>query len=212
MQLKDYCINLLPEEFREDLWTNDLFHGGSVASEPAINLSRQIYNSEDFQKMTMDQIAWYETKLGIKYGAAMYAMTDAKRRKLVELFWRAWDHPSVDSVKNILDVIGVSYTSVQYRHRLGIIYVGLGEDTPDELFDIAKDAIRRHIPAHIKIEYNIVPPQDHYATCAEVNAMTMAQLKACHFTSFDKNEDDEDVPLGNYYFKIEVEEANENGD
>lgn len=212
MQLKDYCINLLPEEFREDLWTKSIFQGGSSATEPFILQMRDLYNSEDFQKMTMERIAWFEAKLGINYGIMLYAMADAKRRKLVELFWRAWDHPSVESVKNILTTIGVAYTSVQYRYKLGTIYVGVGEDTPDELFNIAKDAIRRHIPAHIKIEYNIMPPQDHYATCAEVNAMTMTQLKACHFTSFDKNEDDEDVPLGNYYFKIEVEEANENGD
>lgn len=149
MTITEYLLSRIDWRIAKDEWVKAIMQAGAAGVDDMAQRIEAIANSEDFERMDVSRIAYYEALLGIQ-------KTDGsieQRRKAVQAFWSGGGHPSFSSVAQLAEFWSVSNVAVDYLPSEKMVIVMIPEGTPISPYVsyMLRETIRRHIPAHLAL-------------------------------------------------------------
>lgn len=176
MTVKEYALRQIHWQLQKDPWVQAVFLAGGGTLDELAERILAVYNYDNFDALTLEQVRYYERILGKKPDETK-SLED--RRAAVQAAWNVNVKPSLALMQNICD--GWEAGGVIASYDPGTLHLEfIGEvGVPDNLDDL-KNAINDAAPAHIVVEYLI-----RYLLIREVHeVMTLTEIENTPLSSF----------------------------
>ena len=176
MTIREWVLSRLPPNIRADAWTRALLGVSCKSLDQLAERLVSVYKREFFQQLTPEMCDYWEELLGLP----ATGLSIAGRRSRITAAYLAGQAPTVENIKNIAESyedgsVDVEYSAADRKITLSFNGEKGVPDNEDEL----KAGIARIAPAHILIVYAYL-----YLTCADVEAMTCAEVNATPLKQF----------------------------
>lgn len=173
MTVKEFALYQLHWIIRRDPWVQNMFLAAGVSLDQMAERIVAVYNFDNFEKLTAEQCAYYESLLGLPTSPAT-PLTD--RRAAIQAAWNGGSPPGLESIQSACDAWEPGGIECSYEPgtlRLNFIS---GTGIPENL-DTLQAVIESLVPAHIIIiyEFNYLLIRDIHLvkTLAEMDALTL---------------------------------------
>lgn len=176
MTVKEYALRQIHWQLQKDPWVQAVFLAAGATLDQMAERILAIYNNDNFDALTLDQVRRYEHMLGL---ASDETKSLADRRSAIQAAWNVAQKPTLEGMQAICDAwqeggIIVSYTP----GTLTLKFIG-DVGVPANVADLQR-AVEQAVPAHIVVDYAY-----RYLLIKEVHeVMTLAELAATPLSSF----------------------------
>lgn len=176
MTVKEFALRQLHWIIRKDPWVQNLFNSAGVSLDEMAERIVAIWNFDDFEKITAEQCAYYESLLGIKTDLTVPL---DERRAAVQAAWRGGQTPTLQAIQSICDAWEVGGVAVSYEPGELILSFQSGTGTPKNLDQLEK-SIATVVPAHLIITYIY-----RYLLIRDIhNVKTLTEMEAIELDNF----------------------------
>lgn len=175
MTVKEFALNQLHWIVRRDPWVRNIFLAAGVSLDEMAERIVAVYNFDNFEKLTAEQCAYYESLLGLPTSPATPL---ADRRAAIQAAWNGGSPPNLASIQSACDAWEPGGIECSYLPgKLTLDFVS-GIGIPENL-DTLKETIEAMVPAHVIIEYLF-----NYLLIRDVQGMTLAEMNATTLDQF----------------------------
>lgn len=174
--ITELCLNSIHWRVAKDPWTIALFQSAGSQFDIQANRIVDIYNFNNFDKLSLKYIEYFEDRLGIPHDDDK---TLADRRATIAAYWKTGDPPTKIVLEAIcngwlageceITFLGNGYIQVAFNSILGV---------PADLATL-QEALLTVIPAHLGIHYKY-----NYLLIRDVQAMTINEMQATEINKF----------------------------
>lgn len=173
--VKEWALKQLHWMIQKDPWVQEIMVAAGLSLDELADRIVAIYNFEDFTKLNLDQVRYYEWLLDIDSDESK---TLEERRAAIQAAWNAGQKPSLEMLRALCEAWRPGFTSVTYVPAELTIRFGK-PGRPDKLKDL-QTAIDRVIPAHIFVHYA------YFILIKDVHeVMTLEEMESYHMYDFD---------------------------
>lgn len=174
--IKEIALKSIHWMIAQDPWTQAIFETAGVQYDKQAQRIVDIYNSNDFDKLSVEFIRLYEALLGIDSDETKSL---ADRRAYIGAMWKKGAPATRSAIQSICDgwmngecdvTAGAGYIEITFNSEMGV---------PTDLATLQK-ALLDVVPAHLEIRYNF-----KYLLVGEVHeVMTLAEMDATPMSYF----------------------------
>ena len=174
--IKEYALANIHWLIAKDPWVQDIFESAGVQFDIQAQRIIDIYNSNDFDKLSLNSILLYEKMLGIDPDDEKSL---ADRRAYIGAMWKKGAPPTKDAIQAVCD--GWLNGECDVETSVGTIEITFNSQmgVPSDLSSL-QAALLDVIPAHLGITYNF-----KYLLISEVHGVkTLTQMDATPMSYF----------------------------
>lgn len=174
--VREWALQQLHWLIQKDPWVQEIMLAGGDVLDKLAERILVIYNNDNFDKLNLDQVRYYERILGLRSDESK-ALAD--RRSAIQAAWNVAKKPSLASIQAICDAWETGGIIASYElGTLTLKFIG-AVGVPANVEDL-KDTLARAVPAHLIIDYAY-----RYLLIREVHeVMTLEELEATPLSSF----------------------------
>lgn len=175
MLVKEYALQMLQWQIRKDPWVREIFLASGVQLDRLAERIIDIYNAENFDRMSVQRLAYYEKLLGLIAGDA--SVED--RRRAVIAGWNVSSKPSLAAIQSICDSWPEGGITLEWSCPTLTLHFD-GEYGIPANIESLKQSINDIVPAHVEVIYDyntlLIEDIDEMMTIEEMELTDIEEL------------------------------------